>query len=174
MKNKNDNSVFSIQNSHRGFTLVEALVAISVVLVAIVGPLTIVSKNLGFALFVRDQVVAYYLAQEAIEFIRNTRDNNVLAGQSWLNGLGACTSGVCAIDSAANTVTGCVTSCDPLKLSSSGVYGYTSGTNTIFVREVALNEISSGREATIDAVIRWNQGTVSRNFTIREHIFNWQ
>ncbi len=152
----------------------ESLVAISIVLIAVAGPLSVVAKSLSYARFARDQIVAFYLAQEAVEFIRNTRDNNILAGQGWLNGLSACASGKCAIDSSANTVTGCATSCDPLKLSPSGVYGYVNGENTAFTREVALREISPDREATIDVEIRWTQGLVERDFIIREHILNWQ
>lgn len=157
-----------------GFTLVEALVAISVVLIAVVGPLTIVSKNLSFSRFARDQIIAFYLTQEAIEFIRNTRDNNILAGGAWLSGLNSCMSGSCMIDAPANTITACGAGCSPLKLSSSGVYGYTSGENTSFVRAITIAETSANREATIDVEISWSEGLLSRDFTIREHILNWQ
>lgn len=163
-----------IPNLERGFTLVEALVAISIVLIAVTGPLTIVAKNLVFAQFARDQITAFYLAQDAVEFVRNKRDNNTLAGQGWLEGLSACISETCIVDSAADTVTRCGTSCDPLRLSTFGIYGYISGPNTIFTRAVSINEISSGQEATIDVTITWDQGAVERNFTIREHILNWQ
>ncbi|MEK7179019.1 MAG: hypothetical protein AAB727_02060 [Patescibacteria group bacterium] len=157
-----------------GFTLLESLVAITVVLLAVVGPLTIVSKNLSFARFARDQITAFYLAQEAVEFVRNTRDNNILSSQSWLNGLSACVSGICMIDVPADAVTSCGGSCDPLKISAAGLYGYTTGNRTIFTREVAISEISGNREATLDVTIRWEQGLLTRDFSIREHILNWQ
>jgi len=158
----------------RGFTLVEALVAITIVLFTVVGPLTIVSKNLAFARSARDQITAFYLGQEAVEFVRNTRDNNSHVGDDWLTGLDACISGTCIVDSPAGTVASCGASCDPLKLSSSGIYGYLAGVDTLYTREVSINEISDGREATIDVTVRWSNGSLQRDFTIREHILNWQ
>jgi Tfp pilus assembly protein PilV len=71
------------------FTLLETLVAISILLVAIVGPLTIASRGLNAALVSSDQIVATYLTEDAIEYVRFARDSNILS----------CTSG----NSCANT-----------------------------------------------------------------------
>jgi len=162
-------------STRRGFTIVEALVAITIMLVSITGPLTIISKTLSYARFARDEITAFYLAQDAVEFIRNTRDNNLIAGNDWLTGLNVCTGGgICAVDSSEGTATICASSCNPLKISSSGGYGYISGTETIFVREVSLNEISGNQETTVDVTVRWSHGSFTRDFTLREHIFNWQ
>lgn len=78
--------------SVRGFTLIETLVAISILVLALTGPLTIISQALRSAYYSRDQIVAFYLAQEAVEYIRNVRDENSLKTgatvDSWLNGIG--------------------------------------------------------------------------------------
>lgn len=58
-----------------GFTILETLVAISILILALTGPLTIVAQALRSSYYARDQVTAYYLAQEAVEFLRNKRDN---------------------------------------------------------------------------------------------------
>ena len=65
---------FKIKN--RGFTLIETLVAIAVLSLAITGPMVIAQKGIGSAIYARDEVTAFYLAQEAIEYIRNVRDTN--------------------------------------------------------------------------------------------------
>ena len=61
-----------------GFTLIETLVAVSFLIFAIVAPMTLVSKSLSSALYARDQVTAYNLAQEGIEVVRAVRDGHIL------------------------------------------------------------------------------------------------
>ncbi len=74
----------------RGFTLVETLVAIAVLMIAIAGPLVVASKGLTAALISRDQMTASLLAQETMEMIKNTRDNNVSTGLPWDDRLSWC------------------------------------------------------------------------------------
>lgn len=54
--------------------MLEALVAISILMVAVAAPITIAQKGLSSAVFSKDQMIASYLAQDAIEFIKNRRD----------------------------------------------------------------------------------------------------
>src|SRR5579872_5742052 len=90
-------------NHQKGFTIIETLVAIAVLMIAIVGPLTIAEQALTQATFSKDQMIASYLAEDAMESIRNIRDNNLLTGNgtSWLSGLSGCTaSSLCGIETA--------------------------------------------------------------------------
>jgi len=64
--------------SSSGFTLIETLVAVSILTMAIVAPMTLVSKSLSAAYYARDQIAAFHLAQEAIETVRHIRDHNIL------------------------------------------------------------------------------------------------
>ncbi len=66
------------RRTSRGFTLVETLVAITILLIVIVGPMTIASRGMQSAYFASDQATATYLAQEGIEYIQKLRDNNAL------------------------------------------------------------------------------------------------
>lgn len=63
------------RNKSRGFTILETLVAISILVLALTAPLAIVAQALQSSYYARDQVTAYFLAQEAVEFLRNKRDN---------------------------------------------------------------------------------------------------
>lgn len=175
-KTKNFKSGFTPQSSTAGFTLIETLVAITILVSAIAGPLTIASRSLFSAQFTKNQIIASYLAQDAVEYVRNLRDENVLSGQAWLQSLlpGVCNS-KCRVDSANDNVQGCGGSCPPIKRdSASGLYGYQgSWDDTIFTRDVTLSEVVSGEEATISVTISWTQGSASRSYTIRENIFNW-
>jgi len=72
----------------RGFTLVETLVALIILTIAITAPLSIIGNTLNATLFARDQMIATYLASEAIEIVKLKRDNNVMEGKDWKDGLG--------------------------------------------------------------------------------------
>ncbi len=91
-------TTFTKRNTKSGFTLVETLIAISILLISISGPLVIISQALKSSYYARDEITAFYLAQEVVEFLRNQRDNNGLKAlttayysDTWLNGVGVIT-----------------------------------------------------------------------------------
>lgn len=57
------------ENLKRGFSMIESLVAIAVLLVAIVGPLTIAINSIQYSNVAKDKLQATYLAQEQIELL---------------------------------------------------------------------------------------------------------
>ena len=61
-----------------GFTLVETLIAIALLLAVLVGPITLIAHSLFSTSFSRNNLIANNLAQEGIELIRAVRDNNIL------------------------------------------------------------------------------------------------
>ncbi len=61
-----------------GYSLVETLVAVSILLLSIVGPMTIASKGIQTGIFVGDQTTAIYLAQEQIESVMAIRNDEAL------------------------------------------------------------------------------------------------
>lgn len=77
-----------IKNFNKGFTIIEALVAISILTIAVTGPLSLASKGLSYSSYAKDEITAFYLANEAIDTIRNIRDTNNNSGaagaDNWL------------------------------------------------------------------------------------------
>jgi type II secretory pathway pseudopilin PulG len=75
-------------NPQKAFTLIEALVAIAVLMVAITGPMYLASKSLSEANLAMDQAEAGYLAQDAIESVIGIRDTIAINNTSgdWLLG----------------------------------------------------------------------------------------
>ena len=71
----------------KGFTIIEALVAIGILTVAISGGFAAVSHSLKKATFTKEQVTAFFLAQEGMEIVRDKRDTNSISGASWGAGL---------------------------------------------------------------------------------------
>lgn len=187
----------------RGFTLIETLLAILILATAIVGPLSIAAKGLQLALIAKDQVIAVFLAQDAVEYLRFIRDTNRLQNApDWLAGLDGASNGhttdsgggqanciggnACIIDSLKDQVTYCgtsVASCATSKLyfdPTGSAYTYTAGgtTKTIFSRTVSIatQSVNGGpNEADITITVQWNDiGGITRSVVLREDLFNWQ
>jgi prepilin-type N-terminal cleavage/methylation domain-containing protein len=64
-----------IHTQQKGFTLLETLVAVFILTLALTGPIYIASLAIRGSVESRDNISAYHLAEEAIEVIRNRRDN---------------------------------------------------------------------------------------------------
>lgn len=182
-----------------GFTLIETLVAISVLLISILAPLQIASQALFSSFYSRDEITAYYLAAEAIEYIRNTRDSTDLTGLNntprpyWLKDLDSCNTSKnaqgCMIDTRlplTNAFSICPpTGCTPLLFdSASGIWNYDNSiqTNTVsrFKRTVELiphNNHGNDGEALIKVTVEWTgNGTFggAKKVTLNGYMTDWQ
>ena len=75
---------------HKGFTLVETLVALVLVTIAM-GPVFILAtSSLNVAARIEHNLVASSLAQEGVEVVRNIRDTNWLNGAAFEIGRASC------------------------------------------------------------------------------------
>ena len=168
----------------RGFTLVETLVAITVVVTAMVGPLYAVQQSLNASRTAREQLIASSLAQEGVEYVRSMRDSNYLyvltkgTALSWLYGVDGtggsvnCITAACVVDPTQNTVSRTIA---PLYLSATNLYNQAgSGTPTNFTRQVRLTAVpGSVSEMVVTVTVTWTTKGQSRNVTITERLHNW-
>ncbi|MES2623264.1 MAG: prepilin-type N-terminal cleavage/methylation domain-containing protein [Patescibacteria group bacterium] len=193
-------------NIHRqkGFTLLETLVAIFILTLALTGPIYIASLAIRSSVESRDSVSAYYLAEEAIEVIRNGRDKKALEINTgpivWLKGVlgntdcfaeknGAPT--LCAMTrnplTAQYTFTTCpATGCPPLNFDPNGpiIYGAdgTTAQTSKFIREISLRvapqdtsvTTTPNSELIVGVTIRWDDKGRQKSFTINETLHNQQ
>jgi prepilin-type N-terminal cleavage/methylation domain-containing protein len=174
-----------MKKNNYGFTLIESLVAISVLMLVISGTSRAVQQGIYSYTFSKNQITAFYLAQEAIEVIRNRRDQNALANTpSWLTGISVNSADpcwfadTCRVDAIANTIVKCPSSgCPVLRQNlSNGFYGYTSSwTASPFTRTVRLESVGVD-EVTLIVTITWTQklGLPDKVFIARENLLNWQ
>ena len=177
LSQKNKNS------SQRGFTLVESLVAISILLVAIAGPLTLVVKALQLSNYATTRVAAGFLAQDALEYIRNIKDTNALAGNLWLSGIPSqCFYPTfCAIDTT-QAISGafvlCPSNvCPPLHQNGT-TFSYNqvlSDTETIFTRSVQFKDAynSGSDDKFVFVTISWQVSGVSKSMTVQTSLRDW-
>ncbi len=179
-----------INKNPNGFTLIETLLAVLLLASAIAGPLTIASKGISAGLVAKDQITAFYLAQDAMEYVRYARDSACLAAGSsgcdtsiWLSTLGPCVSTDGSVFCKIDSVTGAVSTfaaTDILKYdSTTHAYGYTSGTQTPqkYTRKISIvNTVATPDEAVVTVSVTWSDvaGVTHAPVTIRENIFRWE
>lgn len=177
--------IFKSCNSRHGFTVLEAIVAIALLSVSISGVFTSVQRGLSQSVSAKDEVKAFYLAQEAVEMIRNIRDANQLnrivsnPSATWLDGITSnCPfNRVCSVDVTTFAFVNCGAtwgSC-PQNLRqhpSTFLYSYTSGNTTNFKREIQIEQVNS-TEISVTVQVSWTQGATTRQFKAKTHLFNW-
>lgn len=158
---------------NKGFTLLEALVAISILMVAVAAPITIAQKGLSSAVYTKDQMIASYLAQDVIEYIKNKRDEVAINNNYDWNNLEIFET--CKLDVDNGLTDGCeidtiinsdevaddievFSTNDYLTKDSDGFYGYGGTSPTKFTRQILIemNEIDGGlNQALVTVNIRW-------------------
>ena|SRR3989344_1201206 len=176
---------YSLETSS-GFTLVETLVGVTLVLTTMLGPFVLAERSIFQASITQNQIIATYLAQEGIEFIRNTRDNNFLQGNNWINGssLNNClNSNGCYVDPLASGGAPKINQCSgndgcPVVSYNSTTGYYThSGFDlapTPFVRTVKIDKLPGNDEAEVEVTVNWQERSGPKSFVMTENIFNWR
>lgn len=173
---------FRIKTKEKGFTLVETLVAIAILLVIIVGPMSIAQKGIQNAFFAREQLTAVFLAQEAIEGVRELRDNNAIDvydsplftdnTEKWYGDIiGGCRGAECAYDEGVLELCNVNNEC-VLKYSA-GTYDHDgAGDSSIYTRKVVVGP-QSGAGIPVTVSVTWagkvRQGEIVLQSWIYDH-----
>jgi hypothetical protein len=166
-------------------------VAVMILATAIAGPLSIASRSLTNSLVAKNQITAFFLAQDAVEYVRFVRDSNTLKGADWVTGAGGSSAGVdlspcatangCYADSTSNSPaspSACAATCSVMNYDSTNVrYTYATGSGiaaSIFTRQIRLTSISTN-EYNLSVTVSWvDSGAVTRSVSVNENIFQWQ
>ena len=178
-----------------GFTVIESLVAISILLLAVSGSFAAAQSSLQSSNFVKNRVTAYYLAQEGIEYIRHLRDNNGLAIRressnppivtSWLENIISGSTPPCAIACKIDATleappTVCGTGvCPNLNLNTTtGQFQYSPPNSTNidsgFKRTIKVVSIDLAKEVKVTSTVTWTQAGIQKTLNVSENLYNWQ
>ncbi len=182
------------KNMNGGFTLVETLVAISIFTMAVLTLIVILSQGIININYAKQKVVAEYLAQEGIEYVKNIRDTNVISATITSVGWTAFKTQIancfgidgCYVDdvnlfnggslmTVKNVTVGACTSgnCPALYYSSSGIYNYdVGGKNSGFIRTIKTTA-NGNDEVEITSTVSWTQGSGLHSITFSNSLFNW-
>lgn len=161
-----------------GFTLIEVIVAIFILITGVVGIYIAFSRVILVLPIISSRLTAAYLSQEGIEIIRNIRDTNWLKGISWSNGL-LCGFPVCDWeadydDRELTPYTG-----SPLNLVDldddgfDDFYAYFSGTPTSYKRKITVEKIEDDI-LKISVQVQWEVKGKPYDFTAEEYLYNWK
>jgi len=173
------------KKTKKGFTLVETFIAITVLIVSLVGPLSIAADSLKSAYYARDEITAFYLAQEGLEYVRALRDQNYLASpaQPWLTGITDCLSSVganppnvsCQVDFPNFSHSVCANNlCTALVVDSNGLFNTQNGTKSNFTRTLTIVPVAgTSDEVAVGVTVSWVSAGINRSFKLSEHLFNW-
>ena len=165
-----------------GFTLVETLVAVSILTLAIAGPLAVSSLAISESQHARNQITASYLAQDAMESVLNLRDANFIIGNDWLTDLVPCDATTddkihCQLSSQKPplAVSACVTNvpCPKLKYSATtGFYSYESAdSESIFTRDIKIKKVgTTDNNILITVTMTWPEANGSQTYTLKSFL----
>lgn len=178
------------KNKNRGFTIIETFVAITVLLIAVLGPLILLTRSISDGNYAKNQVTASFLAQEGLDLvvalstkytnnINTSLKNFTNCDRTHLCTVSADSEGDVNIVGICPLLLGCFSLGDTvlfkeesslyLHPASSGGYGYynhdsTNGTKTIFKREVWFQKITTDPVLAVGSEIKGQTGNINDEF----------
>lgn len=159
------------RKNKKGYVLIEAIIAITIAVVGLLGIFSLLSRSLSLNRVVADRFVASYLAAEGIEIVKNLVDNNILAGRPWNEALA---SGAYEAD---YTDTGLAPDSERFIRfnADTGAYGYGELTPTLMKRTITIGTSSDGEELTVGSRVNWTtRGGGKFDINLEEHLFHWR
>jgi prepilin-type N-terminal cleavage/methylation domain-containing protein len=166
---------------NKSFTLIEVILAIAIFTLCIGGSFILIQQTIISVSLANSKLVAYYLAQEGIEMVRNIRDNNWLKQRinplvAWKDGLSVGAWEADYNDAAlANYL-------DPGRNlyvdKTNGFYFYPDvplpdHLKTNFKRKITISQGTTTDDLYIESKVEWTERTRTHNVKLYEHLFNW-
>ncbi|TSC96603.1 MAG: Uncharacterized protein Athens071426_164 [Parcubacteria group bacterium Athens0714_26] len=168
---------FVFHNS--GQVMIEAMVAITIAIVALLGIFSLLSSSLGVNKTTADQYVAANLASEGIELVKNFIDSNVVNSRAFNDGP-CLTEGQHAVDY--NDINNNFSSCSTQILaafldfdSGTGIYSYEGGNPSRYQRIVDVSWLDGGNQIKVKSSVFWTTiGNNQSKIELEDMFFNWR
>ena len=186
IKNKQGEKFFE-----RGFSLLEALFALLIIVVGVSGSFALINQTLSFSSFSSNKLIAVYLAQEGLEVVRNIRDNNWIQKEEWSDSLSPAGDPKGQISYTSTRANENYDDCY-LSIDGDGFYyqpnknkqtGLCEGSNpTKFKRLIEISKAQGGdfepmtdnsETRVVKATVEWQEKGRTHNLTVEETLWNW-
>ena len=154
----------------KGFSLVETMVAATLILTVFTSVYAMINYTLVNINYIQNGLTALFLAQEGIELTIAKRDANWLNNQPFDNGLG---DGVYTADyTGVFSLVGSPQDNPPLRFSEAVGYQYVQGELSGFYRTLTVRKLRD-EELMVTAEVSWT--VRGRTFTTNteSHLFDW-
>lgn len=164
-----------------GFSLIEILAVLFIVSVALLGLVSLIIQNIQAQSINKNNLIAYNLAQEGIELIRQTRDSNWRAKVVYDTNLA---TGIYYIDYRMDKPE--LANIDSSKIYLLNTNGYLNYVNlqagdsgavpTIFSREIYLDKPVGyeGDPLQVRALVTWTDRGHAYRYELRTLLFDWK
>lgn len=154
---------------HKGFTLIEVLAAVLLIVIGALGAFSLVQQVVSFISISSSRLTAAYLSLEGVEIVRNIRDGNYLSGLAW-------DEGILEGDQEADYQSQSLSPFDGGRFlnieDADGFYGYSPGTPTPFKRKIIIDK-SESDTIKIEVQVSWDERGRTHQFSVRENLYKW-
>ncbi len=157
-----------------GFSLMEVIMAVFIVLIALMGVMALLLSVNFSAKVSASKLVAANLAQEGVEVVKSIRDLNfdINGWDDWYNSISGSTDYVAQYnDTALRPFSSAYLKYD----SASGLYGYDAGQDTLFnfQRTITLTKVSDN-EIKVEVSLAWTDNGRAQNLMVEDRLWNWR
>src|SRR3989338_1452758 len=157
----------------QGQLLVEAIIAISVMVIGLLGIFSLMSQSLGLYRIAYEEYVAANLAAEGVEVVKSLIDTNIITGGIPWNFILAA-PGDFGLQYDTTILDRALADKNLLYDEATGIYNYTTGTATGFKRTVTITNVSVD-EIQVNSTVAWKgRGGIDLSVTLEDHFFNWR
>jgi prepilin-type N-terminal cleavage/methylation domain-containing protein len=164
------------QNS--GFTLIEVVVAIFIIIVGISGLFGLINTTYSYTTSNSMSMEAAYLGKEGIEIVKNIRDSNFLnvhysGTGNWDDGLTGCVSG-CEADYKTTRANMSPYLGDYLRWDgNASFWNYTNGNAGPFKRKITITSGPDVGEMGVAVEVFWDERGRAHSFVVQENLYQW-
>lgn len=133
--------------------MIEMLVAVTILLIGVLGPLNMAVRGISDGLFVKNQITANYLAQEGLDELINLRDSNVA--------------------SVGSPFAGFPSPCEREVLSYNTTnHAYEEGdSGATFAREICSVSVEDGVQQKVDVTISWKNKNLDKTLVLTSYLY---
>lgn len=155
--------------SVRGQLLVEAIIALSILVVGFLGIVGLLSRSFFLNRVVSDNYTATFLASEGIEVAKNMVDHNFMAGLPWNTGFFNSDFEVEYSSIGLMPYLNRRLRVEPF----TNLYSYSGTLQTNFRRRIRITLIGSD-ELQVNSIVSWTTGSAQSRINLEDHFFDWR